>query len=150
MEGTLTMSQKEADRLKIVSQIGVKGLTVEEGSEQMGISPRQTYRILKKIKEEGIKGIIHKLRGKKSNRGYPEEIKQKVIKLHEKEYWDYGPTLLTEMLQERHNIRINHETVRRWLRKSGITTSMRKKRPHRKKRERRSCFGNWFRSANEG
>jgi transposase len=141
MEGILTMSQKEADRLKIVSQIGVKGLTVEEGSELMGISPRQTYRILKKIKEEGTKGIIHKLRGKKSNRGYPEEIKQRVIKLHEKEYWDYGPTLLTEMLLEHHGISINHETVRRWLRKNGITTSMRKKRPHRKKRERRSCFG---------
>jgi hypothetical protein len=141
MEGVLTMSQKEADRLQIISQISSKTLTVKKGAELMGLGPRQAYRILKKITEEGSKGIIHTLRGKKSNRGYSESIKNKVIKLYGEEYSDYGPTLFTEMLLDYHNIKINHETVRRWLRSNAITTSIRKTRRHRKKRERRSCFG---------
>ncbi len=62
MEGILTMSQKEVDRLKIINQIETKALTVEEGSELMGNSLRQTYQVLKKIKDEGSAGIIHKLR----------------------------------------------------------------------------------------
>jgi len=141
MEGILIMSQKEADRLKIISQIESKAMSVEQGSELIGISPRQTYRVLKRIKQEGTKGIIHKLRGKKSNRGYPEELKKKVIEIYRADYSDYGPTLFCEELVKSHKISIDHETIRKWLRAKAITTSMRKKRPHRKKRERRSCFG---------
>jgi transposase len=141
MEGVLTMSLKEADRLKILSQIEGKKLKVEEGSDLMKISLRQTYRILKKLKEEGTKGIIHKLRGKKSNRGYSEKIKKEVIKIYRQQYSDYGPTLFSEELVKSYKISVDHETLRKWLRSEAITTSMRKKRPHRKKRERRSCFG---------
>ena len=141
MEGILTMSQKEADRLKIISQIESKAMSVEQGSELIGISPRQTYRVLKRIKQEGTKGIIHKLRGKKSNRGYPEELKKKVVEIYKAQYSDYGPTLFSEELVKSHKISVDHETIRKWLRAKAITTSMRKKRAHRKKRERRSCFG---------
>jgi transposase len=141
MEGILTMSQKELDRLQIIKKIESKELRVEQGASLMGISPRQTYRVLKKIKEEGSKGIIHKLRGKISNRGYTEELKKQVIRIYRGGYDDYGPTLFSEQLTENHNISIDHETIRRWLRAEAITTSMRRKRPHRKKRERRSCFG---------
>ena len=141
MEGILTMSQRELDRLQIIKKIESKELTVEQGGSLMGISSRQTYRILKKIKEEGSKGIIHKLRGKNSNRGYPEELKKQAIRIYRSGYSDYGPTLFSEQLVENHHISIDHETIRRWLRAKAITTSMRRKRPHRKKRERRSCFG---------
>lgn len=141
MEGILIMSQKELDRLQIIKKIESRELGVEEGANLIGISPRQTYRVLKKIKEEGSKGIIHKLRGKNSNRGYSEELKKQVIRIYRSSYSDYGPTLFSEQLVETHKISVDHETIRRWLRAKAITTSMRKKRPHRKKRERRSCFG---------
>ncbi|MBA4251325.1 MAG: hypothetical protein C0442_06350, partial [Chlorobiaceae bacterium] len=36
---------------------------------------------------------------------------------------------------------VNLQTLRKWLRAEVITTSMRKQRPHRKKREKHSCFG---------
>lgn len=140
MEGILTMSPKEFDRLKIINQIETKILTVSEGAELMGISARQTYRVLKKIKQEGSQGIIHRLRGRKSNRGYPEALKNQVIEIYKAHYSDYGPTLFSEQLVSSHNISVDHETIRKWLRAKAITTSMRKKRPHRKKRERRSCF----------
>lgn len=141
MEGILTMSQKEADRMKIIGQIEKKVLTVADGSELLGISSRQTYRVLRRIKEEGTKGIIHKLRGKKSNRGYPEALKKEVIKIYKANYSDYGSTLFSEEMVKSHQISVDHETLRKWMRAEAITTSMRKKRPHRKRRERRSCFG---------
>ncbi len=40
MEGILTMSQKEVDRLQIIKQIEKKELRVEEGAELMKISQR--------------------------------------------------------------------------------------------------------------
>lgn len=141
MEGILIMSQKEVDRLHVIEKIKGKEITVIKASELLGITERQTYRILKKVREDGSRGIIHKLRGKRSNRGYSEELKKKVIKIYRKECWDYGPTLFSEELLEYHKISIDHDSLRRWMRSESITTSIRKKRPHRRKRERRSCFG---------
>jgi transposase len=141
MKGVLTLSLKEIDRLMLISQIEEEKISVLEAASLLGLSQRQIYRILKRVKSEGSKGITHKLRGRKSNRGYPEEIKEKIIKIYRKQYSDYGPTLFSEMLVEYHNISLNTETLRNWLREKAITTSIRKKRPHRRKRERRSCFG---------
>jgi transposase len=125
----------------IIKQIEENKITALEAAEELGISQRQIYRMIKRIRLEGIKGIIHKLRGKGSNRGYPKELKKKLIEIYRKQYWDYGPTLYSEMLLKYHNIQMNRETIRRWLRENSITTNLRKKRPHRRKRERRSCYG---------
>jgi transposase len=141
MEGILTMSQKEVDHIGVISSIEQNDLTAEEAAGLLRLSSRQVYRILKRIKLEGTKGIIHKLRGRKSNRGYPEELKRKITEIYRKEYWDYGPTLFSEMLVEYHSISVDHETIRKWLREQAITTGIRKKRPHRRKRQRRSCYG---------
>jgi len=119
MEGKLIMSPKEIDRIKILLQTEKKELTVEETSKLLKISERQVYRILRRIKKEGTRGIIHKSRGMKSNRGYPEELKEKVMKIYRKEYNDYGATLYSEELIKRHQIAVNHETIRRWMRERG-------------------------------
>ncbi|MCU7526785.1 MAG: ISNCY family transposase [Ignavibacteria bacterium] len=141
MEGILTMSHKEADRLKIIAQVESRSMTIEEASELLEVSKRQMFRLLKKVREEGSRGVIHKLRGKSSNRGYPKELKKKVIGIYRKSYYDYGPTLFLEELIKSHKISLSRETIRQWLRENAITTSMRKKRPHRKKRQRRTSFG---------
>ena len=138
MQELLTMSQKERKRIKVLEQKVEGKLTVREASGIMGISERQTYRLLSNYKDQGI---IHRLRGKPSNRGYPKHIKQKVIEIYRKRYRDFGPTLFSEKLEEYEKIKVNHETLRRWMRSSGIITSQRKKRPHRKKRERRKSIG---------
>jgi transposase len=141
MNGVLALSKKEIDRLMIINQVEENQITVSEASELLSVSERQIYRLLKRVKEQGVKGIIHKLRGRESNRGYPKELKKKIIHIYRKQYWDYGPSLYSEMLTEYHNISLNRETIRRWLREESVTTSIRKKRPHRKKRQRRSCYG---------
>ncbi len=141
MEGLLTMSQSEVDKLGIITQIQKKKMTVAESASILNLSERQVFRLMRRVREEGSKGIIHKLRGKNSNRGYPEKVKQKVIGIYKKHYPDYGPTLFSEELLKNYSISSDHETIRRWLRQSSITTSMRKKRPHRRRRERRSANG---------
>jgi transposase len=76
MEKILTMSTKERKRLKVLSEHEGGKLTVVESAEILGISERQTYRIISRYKKSGDSGVIHLLRGSKSNRGYPEAIKE--------------------------------------------------------------------------
>ncbi len=141
MGKNLTMSKKEIKRIKVMEKLESEELTVKEATEILSISERQVYRIKKRYHRQGAEGLIHQLRGRKSNRGYPEEIKEKVIKLYRSIYKDFGPTLFTEKLEELHKIKIDHETIRRWLRENGEITSTRRSRRHRKKRERKSTIG---------
>jgi transposase len=141
MNGVLTMSKKEVDRIMIIKQTEENKLTVTEASVMLGISERQIYRILNRVRLEGSKGIIHKLRGRESNRGFPKELKGKIIQIYRKQYWDYGPSLYTEMLTKYHNISLNRETVRRWLREESITTSLRKKTTPEEERKKELLWG---------
>jgi hypothetical protein len=141
MKEMLTMNDKEVHRIKILAESGAKKLTNLDIAEILELSQRQIYRIKARITQEGTKGIIHRLRGKESNRGYTKRTKERVMEIYKKQYKDYGPTLFSEELVRNYNISVNHETIRRWMRSEAITTSLRKKRPHRKRRERRSSYG---------
>jgi len=141
VQETLAMSKKETSRIRVLEEIVLQTLTYKKGSEILGLSERQLYRIVKRFKIEGYSGIIHRSRGKPSNHGYPEEIKTEVIEIYRKNYSDYGATLFSEQLEKRHSISINNETIRRWLRNNGINSNERKKRPHRKRRERKTAIG---------
>jgi len=58
-------------------------LTIEEGAKLLEISERQMYRIISRWKLEGDSGLVHRLRGKSSNRGYPPGLKESVLS----QYW---------------------------------------------------------------
>ncbi len=135
------MSSKERHYLKILVQIEKRQMTYREAAEDLTLSERQVYRLMKRYHKRGDAGLIHRLRGKPSNRGYAEKIRTRVLTLHKHQYPDYGPTLLGEMLIASHKLQIDHETLRRWLRSAGRNHFERRKRPHRRKRERRSAIG---------
>ncbi|MCD6134402.1 MAG: helix-turn-helix domain-containing protein [Candidatus Omnitrophica bacterium] len=59
----ITMTQKELKRLHIIKQVLEKKLKQIEAAKILDLSSRQIRRIVKRIREEGEKGIIHRLRG---------------------------------------------------------------------------------------
>jgi len=136
------MSQKEIKRAGIIEKVLNGELKQVKASELLELSDRQIRRMVKVVKEEGPGGLAHKNRGRVGNRKIGEKIKAKILNLKEKKYYDFGPTLASEMLLERDKVDIDHETLRRWLLEKGEKQEwQRKKRPHRKWRERRSSFG---------
>lgn len=141
MKQVLTMSQKEIDRVSIVLQINSGQISLEQAVQLLELSARQVYRILRRYKRLGAEGLIHKLRGKPSNRGHGTVLKEKVLSLYSQQYWDYGPTLFSEILLKEHSISIDHETLRKWLLAAGLYSKQRKRKQHRRKRERRKCYG---------
>ena len=140
-EDKISMSQKDLNRLHVIHKILDKTLTQTKACDVLKLCARQIRRIVKRIKQKGDKGILHKARGKPSNNATDEKTKSKVINLYQTKYPDFGPTLGSEKLWERHKIKINDETLRLWLIKTGIDYDRRKPRPHRQWRERKPCFG---------
>lgn len=135
------MSMKELRRVGIVEKVMEGRMTQKTAGELIGVVARQIRRIMERFLKEGQRGLVHRSRGKESNRKHPELLKQKVLKIYEKEYRDFGPTLAQEKLSKRNKIKIGCETLRQWLLEAGLWERKRKVAGHRKWRERRACYG---------
>jgi len=145
MEGKdiIIMSPEELRRVSVINQSMGRLITQVKAAEIIGVSDRQMRRLIKRVRKEGNKGIIHKLRGKPGQRRIDDEIKTKAIELCKERYWDFGPTFASEKLYELDKIKVHHDTLRRWLidTDKGKREWQRKARPHRKWRQRKDCFG---------
>ncbi len=140
-EDIIMARQRELKRLHVIEKVLERVLKQVEAAEILSLSLRQVGRIVKRIRIEGEKGIIHRSRGKPSNRRIPSKIRDRVIKLYRRQYEDFGPTLASEKLLERDGIRVNDETLRRWLLETGDWKRKRRDRDHRHWRERKRHCG---------
>ena len=68
-------TQEELRKLHVVRKTIEKNITQNEAAELLGLSDRQIRRIAESIRLEGDEGVIHKLRGRPSNRALPYRIK---------------------------------------------------------------------------
>jgi len=137
----ISMSVREQRRLKVVEQAIEKKITQAGAGEVLGVSERQIRRLVRKVRQEGAKGVIHGSRGRESNRKIADSVKSRVLELYQEKYPDFGPTFACEKLLERDGIEISDETLRCWLLEEGLWQRRRKRRKHRQWRERKACCG---------
>jgi hypothetical protein len=102
---------------------------------------RQTFRLLSRYEVGGAGALIHQARGRASNRQLSAGIREYAVELVRTKYADFGPTLATEILQEKHSITIGRETLRRWLMADGIWLSRKQRKTFHQPRLRRERFG---------
>lgn len=137
----MVMRQSELKRLELVKRTIAKQLTQLEVSKFLGLSLRQVKRIVKRVRIQGDKGVIHELRGKVSYRRISDVIKAKVLRVYGSRYKDFGATLASEKLAKHEGIKLSRETLRKWLRVEGYEAARRRSRKHRSRRERREYYG---------
>jgi len=127
---------EEVKRYGVIAATLEGKMTSREAAVVLGISTRQVKRLKVKVRKEGPSGARHGNRDKPSPKAFPEAIRERVIELANKKYFDFNFSHLSEMLHEREGIKINRETLRRWLRPQGFGDKIRRQRKHRKRRKR--------------
>jgi transposase len=140
-EDPVRMSVQELKRVHVIQQAMGKALRQREAGEVLGLTTRQVRRLIQRVRAEGDAGLVHRSRGKPSNRRHLPALKARVLQLYAKHYSDFGPTLAVEKLAERQGITLSAETLRQWLRARGIAHFTRRKRPHRAWRARKAHVG---------
>ncbi len=136
------MSPKDRDRLKVLHEVERGHLTQPQAGAQLKLSGRWVRTLVARLRQEGDGGILPWLRGRASPRKMPEAVREKAVKLVQREYRDFGPTLATEYLAEQHGLGVSKETLRQWLIAAGVW-----KRKRRRVEEvhvwraRRACRG---------
>ena len=136
----ILMSQRERDRLGVMSSV-VDGMrSCVEAARLLGVTDRTIRRWRRRLAAQGDAGIVHKLRGRSSNRAIAAEHRSEVLRVYREDYMGFGPTFAAEKLQSR-GLAIKHQTLRLWLLAEGLWHRQRKRDVHRQRRERRECFG---------
>ena len=134
------MSLRERDRLEIMGRVKRGELTVAEASGLLGLSLRQGKRVWKRFRFEGAGGLVHRLRGRGSNRRFPEEFRQRVLKRQQERYADFGPTFACEKLAEE-GLVLSPDSLVALLKERGLWVRRRRHGKHRRRRERRASLG---------
>lgn len=137
------MTQAERDWLVALKKAKKRLITQKEAALELGVTERHVRRLLRSLKRRGDKAVIHALRGRKSNRRIEEEIRQRATKILSQEvYRGFGPTLASEYLAKKHNVKVSRETVRKWMMEAKLWRRRKEKigKVH-EWRSRRSRFG---------
>jgi transposase-like protein len=74
--------------------------SVGRAATLLGISPRQMKRLRRKMREQGVKGLLHDNRGKPAWNKTASEKQEQVIRLARGQYRGLNDTHLTEKLKE--------------------------------------------------
>jgi transposase len=140
MEQVVGLSGKERERLVELEQVRRGRQTLVEAGKRLGISERQSRRVWKRFQAEGARGLVHRSRGRRSNRALSEETRRRSLELYRERLEGFGPTLAAEKLAEA-GLKVDAETLRRWLMAESLWRRRRKRGPHRRWRPRKEHFG---------
>ena len=134
------MSQRDRDVLKVMSLVLKGQRTQVEAARLLKLGVRQVRRIQHRLKSSGDGAVVHRLRGRPSNRRIDDAVKRKALLLYRQKYVGFGPTLAAEKLFE-HDVKVAVRTLGEWLLAAGLWTRHRRRDRHRSRRMRRACFG---------
>jgi transposase len=139
---TITLSQKELQRVTVITQCVQGSLTCARAAELLDLSPRHIKRLKLRYRQGSAAALAHVSRGRPSHLRIPQPIRERILTLTRTRYAGFNDHHLHEKLVEKEGFSLSRETLRRLLRASGIG-SPRKRRPpaHRQRR---------LRSAREG
>lgn len=115
------MSEADRERLAVMVKLKERTITQGEAGRTLGLSVRQTRRLLKSWKKDGDGVLLHGSRGKPSPRKIPVEVRAEAVEVLSADvYAGFGPTLAGEYLAEKHGIAVSKETVRQWMMAAGL------------------------------
>lgn len=141
MEEGVTFTMGETMRYGVIQALLEKRMNNREAALVLDLSIRQVQRIKTKVAQQGPEGILHGNKGRRPSHSFSIERKERVVTLAKERYFDFNFSHLAEILEEEEGIKINRETLRKWLRPLGFGGKVRKQPYHRKRRKRSSREG---------
>lgn len=136
MKETIALTEKEQRRALVLNRVLGGELAVGGAAELLGLSERQTKRLLAAYKKEGVASLPHGNRGREPHNKLDGGTKAKAVELASGRYAGLNHTHVTEKLVEEEGLRLSRSTVWRLLAGEGIRSPRRRRAPkHRSRRE---------------
>lgn len=136
------MTTVERLRLTVIEELIEGKINGTTAAHKLHLSVRQIKRLKVKFKKHGHDGLIHATRGTQGVRKTDISLENNIVKIIKDNYYDFGPTMAWEKLQEVHDITVSDETIRQIMIRNNVWKSRKRKRSqYFSWRERRSSYG---------
>jgi transposase len=116
-------------------------LSCREAADILGMSERTFLRYRERYAAEGAEGLADRRVGRVSGRRAPADEATRVIELYATRYFDYNAKHFHEKLVAEHRLRYGYTWTKRVLQDAGQLQPLKRRGPHRKKRERKPLPG---------
>jgi len=134
---TFTLTQRELQRVQVISQCVQGNLACARAAELLGVTPRHVKRLKARYRQGGAAALAHASRGRPSHRRLPQPVRQRILHLARTRYVGFNDHHLCEKLVEQEGFSLSRETVRRLLRNQGFGSPRKRRAPaHRQRRPR--------------
>ena len=70
----IALSSRERERLKVLHEVEEGHLKQVEAARRLHLTDRRVRRLQARWRQEGDGGLVHRLRGRRSNRQIPERL----------------------------------------------------------------------------
>lgn len=136
------LSPEEQYRYDVISQVINQEIKPGAAAKLLGVSTRQIRRLRAVVIDGGSQAVVHGLKGRTGNHQIEDIVKQEVLTIVKKNYYDFKPSFATEKLEEVHSIIISRETTRLWMSEAGLwKPRLQKKTTYRSWRPRKDYYG---------
>lgn len=136
------MSQKELQRVAVISNCIKGDLTCARAAELLDLTPRQIKRLKARYRQGSAAALAHVSRSRPSPRRLPEPTRARILELARTRYVGFNDRHLCEKLCEVEGFSLGRETLRRLLRSAGIGSPRKRRAPrHRQRRLARAREG---------
>ncbi len=139
--GWVQMSKKDLQRIEVLTEVLAGRRTTESAAGVLNVSLRQTQRLLARYEDGGGAALIHRARGRPATNTFNVGLRDYALQLVRQNYRDFGPTLASEALLERHGFEVSRETLRKWMVEAGLWLSRKQRRTFHQPRLRRESYG---------
>jgi transposase len=139
---TFRLSQKELQRVAVISSCIQGILTCARAAELLDLSPRHIKRLKTRYRQGSAAALAHVSRGRPSPRRLPESRRARILELARTRYAGFNDHHLCEKLGEVEGLSLGRETLRRLLRAAGMGSPRKRRTPsHRLRRLARAREG---------
>jgi transposase len=126
---------------EVILRVVGKRLTFWQAAWILRISPRHLRRVMERYRRSGFDGLLDRRKGRPSPRRVPWAVAEQVLCLYREKYFDFSVRHFHEKLREEHGIHYSYTCIKVLLQAAGLVLQVRKRGPHRRKRERRPMSG---------
>jgi transposase len=139
---TYTLSQKELQRVAVISSCVQGNLACARAAALLDLTPRHVKRLKARLRQGGEAALAHASRGRPSHRRLPDRVRERILQLARTTYAGFNDHHLCEKLVEKEGFLLGRETLRRLLRSAGIGSPRKRRAPtHRQRRLARAREG---------
>lgn len=136
------LTPKQQYKFEVITKVINREIKPGLAALMLGMSTRQIRRLRIAVQDGGPVAVIHGLRGKQGNHHIDKNLKEKTLRIVKEKYSDFKPTFASETLADRNYIKVNPQTLRRWMTEYGLwKTQEQKKTQYRSWRPRKEYFG---------